>query len=169
MTTLGVLALAAAGIVSLYAVSPAAAACPVCVIGAGAGVAIAREFGVSDGIIGVWLGGFAAVTGLWIHRILKETLWFPLRGTALMILSTLLILASLAWKEWFACGWSGIVCDILSQGAWTGTVTVWCVNVFNNYCKTTKKWAIPFRSVLFFLVGLLVASVVFRAVMYRLL
>ena len=49
----------------LLSAKQALAFCPVCAIAAGAGVGVAREFGVDDFIVGLWLGGLMVALIAW--------------------------------------------------------------------------------------------------------
>jgi hypothetical protein len=47
------------------------AQCPICVIGAAAGIEVARYFGVDDLITGVWVGALIFAFTLWVDSWLK--------------------------------------------------------------------------------------------------
>ena len=53
----------------------AMAFCPVCAVAAGAGVGIAREFGVDDYIVGLWLGGLTVALIGWCLDWMKSKKW----------------------------------------------------------------------------------------------
>lgn len=42
--------------------------CPVCVAGAFAGLAIAREFGINDLVSGIWIGAFSVASLFWLNN-----------------------------------------------------------------------------------------------------
>ena len=78
---------------SLVAVPLVSAHCPLCTAAAGAGVGVARFYGVDDSIVGLLLGGFVASSGLWVHNWLKnkKKINIPVQGLILVALSFLLL------------------------------------------------------------------------------
>ncbi|MDD4412570.1 MAG: hypothetical protein PHR00_02910 [Patescibacteria group bacterium] len=59
----------------LLSAKQALAFCPVCAIAAGAGVGVAREFGVDDFIVGLWLGGLMVALIAWTIEWLAQKKW----------------------------------------------------------------------------------------------
>jgi len=75
---------------SAILVPPVSAHCPLCTAGAAIGVGVAREMGVDDSIVGLFLGAFVAASGLWLDRILKKrNIDYPLQGMILVAVSLL--------------------------------------------------------------------------------
>lgn len=48
--------------------------CPLCTAGAAVGLSLARYYGLSDMIVGLWLGAMAVSTGVWIARLARRKL-----------------------------------------------------------------------------------------------
>lgn len=56
----------------------ASAHCPLCVVGAGAGLSLSRFLGIDDAITGVWIAAFLGAFSLWMARLLKKK-YLPLQ------------------------------------------------------------------------------------------
>lgn len=82
---------------SFILITPFASAhCPLCTAGAIAGIGVARSLGVSDSIVGLFLGAFIVSTALWFNRWLKKKkINYKFQGIALIILSFLLLVVPL--------------------------------------------------------------------------
>ncbi len=50
----------------------ASAMCPLCVIGAAAGLSVARYYGIDDIVVGLWLGALAVSTALWAKNVINK-------------------------------------------------------------------------------------------------
>ncbi len=55
--------------------SPVQAVCPVCTVAVGAGVGLARYFGVEDTVSGTWIGGLVISLALWTVIFLEKKKW----------------------------------------------------------------------------------------------
>lgn len=67
-------------------------ACAVCTVGVVAGLSIARELGVDDGVVAVWAGALLALIGYWTILWFDKKNWhFPFRNSILMLLSLAII------------------------------------------------------------------------------
>lgn len=67
-------------------------ACAVCTVGVVAGLEIARNLGVDDGVIAVWAGALLMLIGYWTILWFDKKHWnFPLRNPLLIILSLSMI------------------------------------------------------------------------------
>ncbi|MBC8500768.1 MAG: hypothetical protein ISS25_00135 [Nanoarchaeota archaeon] len=74
---------------SIFLVKKAEAHCPLCTIGAGAAAGGAALLGVNQGVIGVFIGGFAVSMGWWVARLIKKQ-FIPFQKWALILLSFVL-------------------------------------------------------------------------------
>jgi predicted transporter len=68
--------------------------CPVCIAGAVAGLAVAREFGISDLISGVWIGAITAASIFYVNNLMirKYGKWHKYQ-TPILLVATLVILS----------------------------------------------------------------------------
>lgn len=113
---------------ALAASVPAALAhCPVCTAATGAAVAAARVYGVPDSIVGVLIGAFALVTGLWINNAMKKRNWvfIPAQAWVLSLVSIVLTIVSLHIGKLFAAsaplwGMPSLLSGILLGSGMTG-------------------------------------------------
>jgi hypothetical protein len=71
--------------------------CPVCIAGAVAGLAVAREFGVSDLISGVWIGAVTAASIFYFNNLLirKYGKWYKYQTPIFLILTLIVVSVSL--------------------------------------------------------------------------
>ena len=67
-------------------------ACAVCTVGVVAGLSVARQLGVDDGVVAVWAGALLALIGYWTILWFDKKNWnFPFRNSILMLLSLAII------------------------------------------------------------------------------
>lgn len=77
----------------------ALAFCPLCVVATGACLWLARWLGIDDSIVGLWIGGFAASTAMFLNNFLikkGKTIRFQL--PLIIIASYVLIILPLYWQ-----------------------------------------------------------------------
>jgi predicted transporter len=74
--------------------------CPVCIAGAIAGLAVARELGISDLISGVWIGAITAASVFYVNNLLirKYGKWYKYQTPIFLILT--LIILSIGFYFW---------------------------------------------------------------------
>ena len=77
-----------AGVTGLTAIQSVAAHCPLCTVGAAAAAGGAAYLGVNKGIIGIFIGAFAASMGWWISKLIKKN-YIPFQRGVLVIFSYL--------------------------------------------------------------------------------
>lgn len=58
--------------------------CPLCVVGAGAGLSLARLLGIDDSITGVWIAALLGALALWTNNLLKKQ-YIPLQRELLYL------------------------------------------------------------------------------------
>src|SRR3989344_4207602 len=68
--------------------------CPLCVAGAMAAAGGASYLGVSNIVIGLFIGAFAVSVGFWVSRLIKKR-YVPLQSTLLILLSYFLTILPL--------------------------------------------------------------------------
>lgn len=96
---------------TLFFVSePVHAHCPLCTAGAAVASGLAALLGMTYGAIGVFLGGFATVLGLWVSQLVQKR-YVPWQSTLLfsvVYLSTLLPLVPFTkdYSSWYV-SWGG--------------------------------------------------------------
>lgn len=68
-------------------------ACAVCTVAVGASLEIARQMGVDDGVVGVWVGAFMLLIGYWTLKWFDKKGWtFKGRDFIVLSASVLMIL-----------------------------------------------------------------------------
>ena len=72
---------------ALLGVQAVHAHCPLCTGAAIGGVALARVFGVDDSISGIFIGAMIASTALWLSKVVKKKINFPLQDAAFVVAS----------------------------------------------------------------------------------
>lgn len=73
----------------LFFIEEVFAHCPLCTIGAGVAATGAAWFGISNIVIGIFIGAFAIALGLWISKLIKKK-YVPYQKSLLTIFSFLL-------------------------------------------------------------------------------
>lgn len=78
--------------------APVQAVCPVCTVAVGAGVGLARYFGVEDTVSGTWIGGLVISMALWTVSYLEKKKW-KIRNAEIVSVAFyyLIIVAPLYW------------------------------------------------------------------------
>ena len=66
----------------LFLIPSAMAHCPLCTMGAAVAAGTAAYFGVSQSVIGVFMGAFAVSMGLWFSRMIKKKFEFKFMDIA---------------------------------------------------------------------------------------
>lgn len=61
-------------------------ACAVCTVAIGAGLDVARRFGVADSVVGLWAGAMLALLGYWTLKFMDKRKWHFFGRDALVIL-----------------------------------------------------------------------------------
>jgi hypothetical protein len=135
------------------------AQCPICVIGAAAGIEVARYFGVDDLITGVWVGALIVAFTLWVDSWLKgKHKWNkPLIRWIVALLIVVLSYVSL-YLAGFYSGTTIFGIDRLFAGDIFGTIVL-LVSVFivNEELKK-REIKFPFRGVILVLGALTALS-----------
>ncbi len=134
--------------------------CPLCVAGAGMGVALSRYLGVDDVITGVWLGAFLGAISFWTNTILLRKKQIPFTKTIIY----LLIFISTIWS-FYQFGLVGKYSnDIygypkLVFGVVSGGMFFYLVDVINNLLvKRHGKVLFPYQRIVISLGSMLMLS-----------
>jgi hypothetical protein len=75
-------------LIGLWLLKPASAlaVCPVCTVAVGAGLGLARYFGIDDTVSGVWFGGLILSSSLWLINWLNtKRLSFPYKNLVIVV------------------------------------------------------------------------------------
>ncbi len=142
---------------------PAEATCPLCFITAGAGLFLARTFGLGMAVVGATSGAISVVFALWMHYATKRYR-FPYRPVALSFLFVLLNNVLLTYPGSLAS------LDAFLSLGFFATVSVWSwfggalLFVALMLSKAQKRVAgrtlIPYQSVLVTLGALVGAGII---------
>lgn len=160
----------------VFLIMPSALAhCPLCTAAAGAGIGIARAYGLSDSIVGLFLGAFVASSSLWINRMLKKKINIPYQEFLIMFASFLLLTIPLylsgviinseivkTSKDYSMLGLGMFGIDKLMGGIIIGTLAVWLVFNFSDYIKNKRKNVLwPYQGLSFMIITLLMLTLIF--------
>lgn len=146
-------------------VRSAQAVCPVCVVVVGAGIGIAEEFGVSDTIIGIWVGAFIIAMAWWtVNWLIKKNWCFKGCGSITFLSYYLLTLVPLYYAGYIGKELNklwGI--DKLLLGVLVGSILFFLGERYHFYLKEKNgnKVYFPFQRVVVPVVALIIATTVF--------
>lgn len=147
--------------------------CPLCTVGAGAGVAVARFYGVHDIIVGLFLGAVIVSSALWFSKWVKSKINFILLE-ALIVVGTFLTfgipfyytglitktnVVKLMPETYSIFGFGALGVDSLLFGMILGSIVVWGAFSFSEYIKKKKgKVLFPYQGVTFMLGSLMILA-----------
>jgi hypothetical protein len=140
-----------------YSISPAHAHCPLCTAATGAAVAVTRFYGLSDAVVGLWIGALAVSMVLWFNKILKKQ-FVPLQGEMLVIASLLATVIPFYFAGLFSIPGNIIFgVDKLLFGILLGGFLTWIIPVLSRYIKAVNNGKVLFfRQTLILNIGTLV-------------
>lgn len=183
MKKIFLLSLLALSSLVIFIIPLVSAHCPLCTAAAGAGVGVARFYGVDDSIVGLLLGGFVASSGLWIHnwlkrrtRFVKREINIPYQAVILVVLSFILLTVPLYTSgiitdvamvksmpqhhAIFGLGIYGI--DKLLFGLIFGTLLISGVFSLSDYVKEKRgRRLFPFQGMILMILSLAIFSGIF--------
>ncbi len=149
--------------------------CPLCTIAAGAGIGVARFYGIDDSIVGLFLGAFIVSTALWFNRWLKTKVDIPLQKFLVVFASFLLLTGPLylagiinnfeAVKaipalSMLGLGFFGI--DKLLFGIIIGTIFIFAsFNLSDHIKEKNGKVLFQYQGISFMILTLLIFSEIF--------
>lgn len=143
----------------------ARAVCPVCTIAVAGGVGLAREFGLDDALVGVWIGGFTMSLSLWFYDWLlkKGKKFWGMKAVSIVAMYAMAILPLFFMKDvWHPLNtlW-GI--NKLLLGTVIGSVFFYLSPWLNQKIKDTNggKQYFPFQKVVVPVCVLLILTAVF--------
>jgi len=148
-------------VLSIVFPGPVLAHCPLCIVGAGAGLSISRFLGIDDAVTGVWLAAFIGAFSLWLARFVKRK-FIPLQEELIYILSFGLTLWSF-YAFNLVDEHAGLLFGVprLVFGIVAGAVIFYLTDVAHQLVKKVKgKVLIPYQGVIFSLGGIAILSLV---------
>ncbi len=156
-----------AALFSLAALPGASAHCPLCTAAVGVGVGVARFYGVSDAVVGLWIGAFVVSTALWLDKALKKKLTrsIPAQGLLLVALGLVATILPFRFAGLFSSSnmFFGINALLLSILIGSG-VTYGGLFLADKLKKIYGKVFVPFQSIIIILVLLGLLSLAFQFV-----
>lgn len=149
--------------------------CPLCTAGAGAAAAGASWLGVSNIVIGLFIGAFAVSIGMWFGRIIPKQ-YLPFQKTLIVALSFLLtvlpILYLISMVHPFQVSLFGeygslfnriYMVDLSLMGSILGGALVFISpSISKQISKLNKGKTIPFQGIIITLASLLVAGAIIQ-------
>lgn len=168
MRAMGVLGGAVAALT--LAASPAAAHCPLCVVGAGAGLSLARAFGIDDSITGVWIAALLGALALWTNNLLKKQYISFQRELLYLGFFGLTLWSFYSFNDFTISKYDFALIDThagqifgldkLTFGIIVGGVLFYLVDVANALIRQKRgKSFFPYQGVVISLAGMLILSV----------
>lgn len=146
------LRLALAGAVSAH--------CPLCVVGASAGLSLSRILGIDDSITGVWIAAFLGALSLWMGNSLKKK-YLP-KQTELIYIGVF----GLSLWSFYAFNLidehAGLIMGIpkLTFGILLGGIVFYLVDVANAFIKQKRgKVLFPYQPIAFSLGAMFLLSI----------
>lgn len=153
-----------AGLFYLILPTLANAFCPVCTVAAGAGVGLARYFGVDDTISGLWIGGLMVAVSIWTIEWFKKNKYYfsGLEFITVFVYYALLII------PFYQMGVIGHILntiwgfDKLLLGIVIGSITFYLGGVWYQQIKAKRGQAhFPFQKVVMPVSPLIILSLLF--------
>lgn len=136
--------------------------CPLCVAGAGAGLALSRFLGIDDTISGVWMAAFLGASSLWLSNSIKKK-YIPLQAEFIYIAIFATTILSF-YKFGLVNEHNGLISNLpkLVFGMIVGGVVFYLVDVANTLVrKKVGRTFFPYQGVIVSLASMLVLSVFF--------
>jgi hypothetical protein len=148
-------------LIALILVFPgtALAHCPLCVVGAGAGLSISRFLGIDDAITGVWIAALLGASSLWMARLIKKE-YIPQQEVIIYITTFALTLWSF-YAFNLADGHMGTLFGVtkITFGIIVGGVVFYLIEVLNALIKKIKgKVLFPYQPIVFSLGAMVILS-----------
>jgi len=149
----------------------ASAMCPLCVVGAAAGLSITRYYGIDDSVVGIWLGALAVSTALWINVIVKnkinKTKRKPVPFQDILIIAVVFV-ATIA-PFYFAGFFKGVPSMVdtlfgvnrLVFGVIVGSTITFAGAPISNFIKRKRSSVLPYQTIILTVVLLTAFSILF--------
>lgn len=139
-------------------------ACPVCIVAIGSGLGISRALGVSDALVGIWLGALilalASYTSNWIKKKWPNFSYASLVAYSGFYLFTIPFFFIFGL---FGAGWQAWLTSQLLIGMLIGTITLLIglgVDTILRSKKADGKAFFPFQKVIIPLVLLMLVTLI---------
>lgn len=143
-------------------------ACAVCTVAIGAGLDVARRFGVADSIVGLWAGAFLALLGYWTLKFMDKRKWhFWGRDVLVMLMSVAMIgfvyLGVVDYNPVSVCG--VLVMDPVLFGTVCGAIIFILTSKLYQWMKNKNGGHahFPFEKVVLPVVALVLVSLLFNS------
>lgn len=147
---------------SLFLALPSAvsAHCPLCVVGAGAGLSLSRVLGIDDSITGVWMAAFLGAMSLWISNSLKKK-YIPFQELIIYIVIFATTIISF-YRFGLINEHNGLIGNLpkLTFGMITGGILFYAVDKGNALIKKTRgKVLFFYQPIIFSIAAMLFLSI----------
>lgn len=147
-------------------VKPVYAHCPLCVVGAGAGLSLSRVLGIDDSITGVWMAAFLGVMSFWINNsIIKKSAskkeYIPFQKLIIYIAIFATTIFSF-YRFGLINEHNGLIYNLpkLTFGLLTGGALLYLVDMVNEAIKKKKgKVLFSYQSLVFTLGSMFLLSI----------
>jgi len=150
-----------------FLLAPSAqAVCPVCTVAVVSGLGFTRWLGIDDSISGLWIGGLTVSMIFWtIDFCNRKKFTFKFRDATIFIAFYLLIVLPLHFYKLISGSWNifSPSADKLLLGLYFGSAAFWAGVELYEFVKRKNggKAHFPFEKVVFPIVPLIVASILF--------
>jgi hypothetical protein len=150
----------------LFVIPAAWAICPLCTVAVGAGIGFFEWFGLSDLIIGLWVGGLVVSLAFWTADWFHRKHWdFPLQGLVMLIIYSAIIVVPL----YYPLGYIGRLgntlwhIDRLLLGIIIGGIVFFFGSILHMYLKIRHEGRVyfPLQKVIVPILPLLLLSFIF--------
>lgn len=144
-------------------IKPVYATCPVCIVAVGSGLWLADKLGLDDLIVAIWIGAIVTASAI-ILADKMQRIKLPKPKISWTIIFYFFTVATLQFqgilnspdcKIWGVCRvWLGLT---------IGTIVFWCEILIDKWlrAKNNNKGFFPFQKVIFPVIAILIASLVF--------
>ncbi len=147
-------------IFGLVFAKPVFAHCPLCVVGAGAGLSLSRIIGIDDSITGIWMAAFLGAMSFWISNSIKKR-YIPFQK-AIIYISIFAITIISFYRFGLINEHSGLIGNLpkLTFGILIGGILFYIVDKINTIIKKSKgKVPFPYQPIVFNLGAMLILSI----------
>lgn len=134
--------------------------CPLCVVGAGAGLSLSRVLGIDDSITGIWMAAFLGAMSLWIGNSLKKK-YVPFQEFIIYIVIFATTIVSF-YRFGLINEHNGLIGSLpkITFGMLTGGILFYLVDKGNALIKKVRgKVLFPYQPIIFNLSAMLLLSI----------
>lgn len=154
----------------LFLAPTAQAHCPLCIVGAGAGLSLSRLLGIDDSIAGVWMAALLGAIAFWTYSSLSKKWRFPFSKPLIYIgLFGLTIWSFYSFNDFAISKYNFVLInthagqifglDKLTFGIVTGGILFYLVDIIDDFIiKRHGRVYFPFQRIIVSLGSMLVWS-----------